>query len=297
MTVFDIHTHGIGGVDTQTTDPRDILRIAEIHGAQGVDAILAGLYPAPVDAMRAAIAAVKAAMELQDLESSPLDTRPPTLPGARPAAVLGVYLEGPFINRERAGSLDRSCFLAPSKYSFDAIVEGFREIVKVVVIAPELPGALALIREVADLGIRVSMGHSDASWSEAERGFHAGATGVTHLFNAMRPWHHREPGLAGFALANSNLYVEVIADPHHLHRGTLDLVFKIKDPGRIILVSDSVRDTEQHGPGEALVGPSGRLQGGALTITTAARRLIELGYPARTVEAAITANPAAYIAR
>jgi N-acetylglucosamine-6-phosphate deacetylase len=329
MTVFDIHTHGVGGVDTRTTDPADILKMAEIHGRHGVDAILATIYPAPLETMRANMTAVRGAMGFQSRELRVRSSERPDNRGekfgdgtpacgspelgvtkggeeaeiegdgdtVRVATILGVYLEGPFLNPLRAGALDSSSFRAPSAYDLDRLLDGFEDIVRIVTIAPEPPGALALIRPLADRGMRVSMGHSDATFAEAEAGFHAGASGVTHLFNAMRPWHHREPGLAGFALTHPDLYVEVIADPHHLHRGALNLVFKVKDPGRIILVSDSIGDTGQYGSGEALADPSGRLHGGALTVTAAAGRLTDLGYPVRTVDAAITVNPAAYITR
>ena len=109
-------------------------------------------------------------------------------------------------------------------------MEGFGDVVKIVTIAPELNDAAELIRAITHTGIIVSMGHSDATYREAHAGFSAGAKGVTHIFNAMRGVHHREPGIAGFGLTNPDVYVEVIADPFHLHPKTIELIFSAKKP-------------------------------------------------------------------
>jgi N-acetylglucosamine-6-phosphate deacetylase len=351
MTVFDIHTHGIGGVDTRTTDPADILKMADIHGSHGVDAILATIYPAPLESMRANMAAVREAMERQQGKNAPergrieeperrkkevagrgeeegrrtaetesgrggeskkrreksrefgvrsnepqiLITRTSTLSGTRPARIVGVYLEGPFLNPLRAGALDGASFLAPSSYALDRLLDGFEDIVSVVVVAPELPGALSLIRSLADRGIRVSMGHSDATFAEAEAGFRAGASGVTHLFNAMRPWHHREPGLAGFGLTHPEIYVEVIADPYHLHESALKLLVAAKNPERILLVSDSVRETRTTQGGGAVRDKRGSLAGGSMSLPEAADRLLRLGFNADLIVQAVAGSQERYL--
>jgi N-acetylglucosamine-6-phosphate deacetylase len=168
-------------------------------------------------------------------------------------------------------------------------------VVKVIAIAPELDGAPALIRRMADRGITVSMGHSDATYSEAEKGWHAGARGVTHLFNAMRSVHHREPGIAGFGLLNQEMYVEVIADPFHLHPATLQMIFTMKKPERILIVSDSVRETRVNGKGRAEADAHGTLLGGSMAVTAAVRRLIKLGFDERTIWKTVTTNPARYL--
>ena len=166
---------------------------------------------------------------------------------------------------------------------------------RVITVAPELRGAPALIRKMTKAGIVVSMGHSDATYSEAEKGWRAGARGITHLFNAMRGFHHREPGLAGFGLLNGDIYVEVIADPYHLHPATLELIFKMKSPERILIVSDSVKDTKVTGRVRAVADAHGTLQGGSMTVTQSSRRLIEMGFDEVTVMNAITANPERYL--
>jgi N-acetylglucosamine-6-phosphate deacetylase len=287
MRVIDVHTHGLGGYDTTAALPEEILKIAEIHGSYGVSAIVPTIYPAPVDAMRAQIGAVKKAMEVQG----------GTGKGVGDAKILGVHLEGPFLNPLRPGALDPSTFISPQGDAYRAIVEGFEDVVRIVTVSPELDGAPGLIKEMADAGVVVSMGHSDATFMEAEAGFHHGARGITHLFNAMRAYHHREPGIAGFGLLNRGVYVEVIGDPHHLHPGAIEMIFRMKDPSKIVIVSDSVEDTgvREDRDGGGLRDRSGTLTGGAMTVTEAARRLTRMGFDEEAVRRCITANPEAYL--
>jgi hypothetical protein len=176
------------------------------------------------------------------------------------------------------------------------LLEGFEDIVKIITVAPEINGAINLIKKVSGMGIIVSMGHSDATYAEAESGFRAGARGITHIFNAMRSIHHREPGIAGFGLLNRDIYIEVIADPYHLHPRTLELVFKIKTHDRILLVSDTVKETEAGGCGmNGVTDSAGILLGGGMTITESSRRLMQLGFDEGDIIACITKNPANYL--
>jgi N-acetylglucosamine-6-phosphate deacetylase len=276
--IIDLHLHGIGQIDTRCTDPASILRIAEIEGAAGVSEIVLSIHSARPDVMRARAGAVKSAMAQQ-------------MPGQ--ARIAGVHLEGPFLNPVMAGALDAGSFIQPSERALREMTEGCEDVVRIVTIAPELEGAVSLIRRMAKAGLRVNMGHSNATYEEAEAGFRAGATGITHLFNAMRAFHHRAPGIAGFGLLNKNIYVELIADIVHLHRKTVELVFRLKSSGRVILVSDSVRDTgvsRERPPME-----KGRLSGGAFTLAEAAQRLIEAGFDEERVARALTTNPHDYL--
>ena len=142
----------------------------------------------------------------------------------------------------------------------------------------------------------VSMGHSDATYREAHAGFSAGAKGVTHIFNAMRGVHHREPGIAGFGLTNPDVYVEVIADPFHLHPKTIELIFSAKKPEKIIIVSDSVKAAKMDTPERGVTDSTGKLLGGSMTITESARYLIGLGFSKDIVERCISLNPEEYLA-
>jgi N-acetylglucosamine-6-phosphate deacetylase len=337
MKVIDIHTHGIGGYDTRTAIEDDILRIAEIHGSYGVSEIIPAVYPSAINVMRENMGAVKKAMELQDARYKIQDTRqspliPPLLkggkgglqnhascighraselgfPNTKPAKITGIHLEGPFLNPVRCGALSATAFVEPTEYNFKELIEGFEDIIKIITIAPEIKGAVSLMKKMSDKGIIVSMGHSDATYVEAEAGFHAGARGITHIFNAMSGLHHREPGLAGFGLLNQDIYIEVIADPYHLHLKTLELIFKTKNPERIIIVSDTVKEAKisstcpSHTPfkgrecerEQGITDIHGRLSGGCMTITESSKRLIQMGYNEDAVTGYITKNPERYL--
>ncbi len=277
--LIDLHVHGIDSSDTQTDDPSHILDIAEIHGGAGTAAILPTIYPADVSEMRKNMEAVKRAMEMVGSHS-------------HSARILGVHLEGPFLNPARCGALDKESFLKPELSTFLELISGYEEIVKIMTIAPEISGALSTIARCREMGIMVNMGHSEATYEEAINGKKAGATGVTHLFNAMKPFHHREPGLAGLGLIDKDLYVEVIADSFHLHPATLELIFSKKKSDRIILVSDSVKGAKGMYP----FVNKGILAGSGITLGDACIVLRKIGVPeAEIIDAAIN-NPGRYLA-
>jgi N-acetylglucosamine-6-phosphate deacetylase len=167
--------------------------------------------------------------------------------------------------------------------------------VKIITVAPELDGAANLIRSITDTGIIVSMGHSDATYSEAETGFNAGAKGITHIFNALRGIHHREPGIAGFGLTNPHVCIEVIADPFHLHPKTIELIFGIKKPDKIIIVSDSVKKSQTGIAAQGIANSTGRLLGGSMAITESAKYLIGLGFQKDIIDRCISGNPEKYL--
>ena len=269
MRNIDIHTHGIGGYDTKSGKAVDILKIAEIHGSHGISEIVLSIYPSTIKVMRENMMTVRKAMERQRSDTF-VPPHPPLTKGGQeggkggmgglkkgraggitnpslithhPSRIIGIHLEGPFLNPTKCGALDAKTFLEPKENQLEELLEGLEDIVKIITISPELQGAIQLIKKVSDMGIIVSMGHSDATFSEAEAGLNAGARGITHIFNAMRVFHHREPGIAGFGLINKDIYVEVIADPFHLHSKTLELIFKTKNPEKIIIVSDTVKET------------------------------------------------------
>jgi N-acetylglucosamine-6-phosphate deacetylase len=207
--------------------------------------------------------------------------------------ILGVNLEGPFLNPARCGAMDKDVFLKPSVSSLKRLIAGYEDIIKIITVAPEIPGSLKVIEKCSELNIRVNMGHSDATYKQAMEGKKAGATGITHLFNAMRPFHHREPGLAGLGLIDEDLYTEVIADSIHLHPKTIELIFSRKRLDRIILVSDSVKGRKT-GKG-AVYNKDGVLAGSAMTIDSVVRRLRSVGIPDAEIIEASKDNPARYI--
>jgi len=227
------------------------------------------------------------------IQKSPEVKGPKTQVGASCAVILGVHLEGPFLNPERCGSLDKNIFLKPGLPALKKVIDGYEDIIKIITIAPEMPGSLKVIEKCSELGIKVNMGHSDATYEQAVEGKKAGATGITHLFNAMRPFHHREPGLAGLGLIDEELYVEVIADGMHLHPRTLELIFSRKRLDRIMLVSDSVKAGKTRKG--TVYNRDGVLAGSAMTIGGVVRRLRSVGIPDAEIIEASTDNPARYI--
>ena len=283
---IDIHTHGIGGYDTRTTVEEHILKIAEIHGSYGISEIIPTIYPATIKVMRENIMMVKKAMELQKTEDRSQKTE---------AKIIGVHLEGPFLNPSKCGALNAITFIEPTEYKLKELIEGFEDIIKIITIAPEINGATKLIKKLTDKGIIASMGHSDATYAEAEAGFNAGARGITHIFNAMRGFHHREPGLAGFGLLNQDIYIEVIADPYHLNLKTLELIFKTKNHDRIIIVSDSVKEATPFTKSQGVTDTHGKLLGGCMTIAESSKRLIEIGFDEDIIMKCITENPEKYL--
>jgi N-acetylglucosamine-6-phosphate deacetylase len=286
--MIDVHTHGLGGYETRGASPGDILAMARLQGTMGVEAILPTIFPAPIDEMRRDISAVKRAMEIQHEGKGAAGD-------VTEARIAGVHLEGPFLNPAQAGALDRGSFLTASVDTWRRLVEGFEDIVRVVTVAPEFDGAEGLIRVMTSMGVIVSMGHSNATWNEAEAGLKAGARGVTHIFNAMRAFHHREPGIAGFALMNPDIYLEVIADPYHLNLRTIELIFRVKGPGRILLVSDTVKGSPCSDDGRPVADASGKLLGGSMPLPFSMRRLLSLGFNQDAVIRAATENPARYL--
>lgn len=302
MKIIDVHTHGIGGYDTRTSDVEHILKIAEIHGSYGVTEIIPTVYPATIKVMRDNLALIKKAMDIQ--ASQPVLR--PEFYGAkfgaaedrRPAKIIGVHLEGPFLNPLKCGSLNAMTFIDPAEYNLDRLIEGFEDIIRIITISPELDGAPHLIARIAVKGIIASMGHSEATYSEAEAGHKAGARGITHLFNAMRPYHHREPGIAGYGLLNPDIYVEVIADPFHLRPRTIELIFRVKNRERIIIVSDSIKEAKvpatPFSTREGLADIHGRLLGGSMAITEAADALIAF-HDRTLILDCISSNPERYL--
>lgn len=275
--LLDIHVHGAGDYDTRTRRQDDVLQVAGMHGERGTSAILPTIYPGALDSMRENMGAVRRAMDAQ----------------REGAKILGVHLEGPFLNPERAGSLDGKSFCEPDTEMLARLVDDYEDLIKIITIAPELPGALRVIEVCREKGFLVHMGHSDSSFEQAEEGKCAGATGITHMFNAMRGFHHREPGLAGFGLMDEDVYVEVIADMAHLHPQSLKMLLDMKSPDKIILISDSVK-----GPGWGagpIRGAGGMLMGSGIALTDAVKNLILLGVPQEQALRFASDNPLKYL--
>ncbi len=224
--LVDLHVHGAGGADASDDDPEAVGTMARTLASLGTTAFLATLYPAPVETL---------ARRLERLRARRA--------GPAEAVLLGVHLEGPFVSRARAGALETKALRPPSARDAERLLEAGGELLRNVTLAPELPGAEEAVRAFVRGGVRVSLGHSDATSEQAGAAVAAGARGVTHLFNAMRPFHHREAGLAGRALLDAGLCCELIGDLAHVGAEGIDLALLAKGVDGVCLVSDGLRGT------------------------------------------------------
>ena len=280
----DLQVNGFGGVDFLEADSEGYRKAGEALLATGVTAYLPTLITAPEEQIVAALAEV------------PLNGTVPR--------ILGVHLEGPFIAPSRLGTHPSASRKDPDPALLERLLAAGP--VRLVTLAPELEGADELIGLLQTRGISVSCGHTDANAREANVAFDRGVHTVTHLFNAMRPFNHREPGIAGVALARDDVVVQVIVDGVHLAPDTLRLVWRSAG-GRVALVTDAISGA---GTGDGSYslgglevemrdgvarGPDGVLAGSSLTMIEAVRNLHALGVPLADVLDAATAVPAGVI--
>ena len=228
---FDIHIHGGGGRDVMEADAAALPVIQQTLAKHGVTSYLPTTVTAPLEITLAALDRLSTAIEKSVKENS----------GAQP---LGIHLEGPFLSHMRRGVHPPTDLLAPTVKIFSQLWEASRGHIRVMTIAPELEGAIETIAEATKRGVRVSMGHSDANLAQAQAGFAAGARNITHIFNAMRPLDHRDPGILGEALTNSNLTTEIIADGIHVDPVMVRLVLQAKGLDGTIFVTDATSATD-----------------------------------------------------
>jgi N-acetylglucosamine-6-phosphate deacetylase len=156
------------------------------------------------------------------------------------AQVLGAYNEGLFFTEDHKGAHDEKYFLPLDRENIDAIIDATQGALKVVALAPELPGSEAIIRYLTSKNIKAMLGHTNANYQQTCDALHAGACGGVHVFNGMKGIHHRDPGCAGAVLLNNDAYVEVIADGVHLHPGILEMIYRMKGPKKMGLISDCI---------------------------------------------------------
>ena len=228
---LDIHIHGCAGYDLMDPAPSAMRVISTCLAQHGVGAYLPTTVTSPKDETLAALSGLAK-------EIARADT------GAGIGAIpLGIHLEGPFLSREKRGAHTAALLQAPSIPLFERFWQAAEGRILLLTVAPELPGAIELIEHASSLGVRCSLGHSDATFGQARQGFLAGAASATHTFNAMRRLDHRDPGLAAFVLDEDRLFAEMIADGVHVDPAMVRLFYKAKGPDRTILVTDGISAT------------------------------------------------------
>jgi N-acetylglucosamine-6-phosphate deacetylase len=265
--LVDLHVHGFGGCDPV----RDLPGMAKALARAGTTAFQPTLFPAAPERLGALCESIS--------KESPAG-------GAR---IVGLHLEGPFVNPESAGALPVADLAQPSVAGLRAILgpaTGSGRGIRTMTLAPELLGTGDLVAELARSGVRVSLGHSRATSKEARGAARAGASGATHLFNAMAPWHHREAGLAGFALTDGALFAEIIGDLVHVGAEAIELALRARGTAGLCLVSDALAGAgtgcdrfHAHGrehvvrDGAAYHEPGRKLAGSALSQLEMVRKL------------------------
>jgi N-acetylglucosamine-6-phosphate deacetylase len=285
----DMHVHGGGGLSFTEGPAQDARGAAEFHLRHGSTSLVASLVTAPL---------------------AELERRAAMLAGLAAAGVIaGLHLEGPFLAPARCGAQDPRYLLAPSVAVFERLRAAAAGYLKVITIAPELPGAAEVITAAARAGVTVAVGHTDATADVTSSAVDAGATHATHLFNGMRPLHHREPGAAGALLCRDEVSCEVIADGVHLHDTTLRLAARAAGPGRLVLVTDAMAAAGMpdgsYQLGSMRVGVTGgvarlatvnagagAIAGSTATMDAVLRRAVGAGLPVPDAVAAASATPA-----
>ncbi|MDR2984486.1 MAG: amidohydrolase family protein, partial [Nocardiopsaceae bacterium] len=224
--LVDLQVNGYFGVELGDADPAGWAEVVRRLPETGTTAFLPTFITSPVDEM---VAALRATAEFAPAEFARGQT------GAR---VLGVHLEGPFISPSRRGAHNPAWIIRPDRETIGALLAAGSGLVRVVTLAPEIEGALAAIEQLTAAGVIVSVGHSDATAAQVAAAAEAGARMITHLFNAQRPMHHREPGVVGQALTDTRFGCGLIADMHHIAGPVAGLAFRAA-AGRIFLVTDA----------------------------------------------------------
>ncbi len=278
----DTHVHGARGVDFGEVgvDPEPAIRH---HHIAGSTTVVASIATGSLDAM---------ARRLRELA--------PLVAGER---LAGIHLEGPWLSHARRGAHSPDLLRAPAPAEVETLLEAGSGAVRMVTLAPELPGALDSVARLVEAGVTVAIGHTDASADEVRRAIDAGASVVTHLFNGMPPLHHRQPGPVGVALADPSLTLELIADARHVDDIVVDAVMRCAG-SRVSLVSDAMAATGLGdgafslagsaivvAEGVAMLEDGSSLAGSTTPLLGAAARLLSRSAPLEQIVAATVATP------
>ena len=288
---FDVHIHGSAGHDVMEGTEEALAVIGSFLAARGTAQYLATTVTAPLDKTLRSL----------ELLAQRIDDAP--TPGQ--AHPIGIHLEGPFLSHARRGVHPPDLLLAPDIPTFDRMFEAVPGHIRLLTLAPELPGAIEFAAHATAKGVRVSIGHSDATAEQTHAALAAGAASATHTYNAMRPLDHREPGILGIVLTTDTLFAELICDGIHSTPEMVKLWWRAKGPERAILITDAMSatgmpdGTYQLGGFDVQVANGratahGSLAGSVLTLDRALANFVR--FTGATVDQGLrlmTANPAA----
>ena len=291
--LLDIHTHGNSGADYSDGNWDDYVRMARYSARNGITSIAPTTLTLPYETLAAAFATAYRMA----------DERP-----AGCAVVRGAHMEGPFFSEKKKGAQNAAYLREPDFEAFSKLFAAGNGIVRIVDVAPELPGAAEFVRK-ASKQCTVSIAHTDCTYEEASAVLDAGASHLTHLYNAMPGIHHRKPGVIPAAVENEQVSAELISDGQHVHPASVRLAFRMFGPARMVLISDSLRCCGMPDGQYTLGGQDvflyggvakladGTLAGSATNLYDCMRKAVEFGIPKEQAILAATLIPAREIGR
>ncbi len=294
----DVHIHGAGGHDVMEGQPNALETIAATAARFGTTSLIATTMTAELSRT------CKSLEGIGRFISSQRANRPSSKPTAQ---FLGIHFEGPFISHARRGIHPSESIAAPSAASLQKMLDASGDWARIITMAPEPTGALQLLDYARSKGLVVALGHTDATFDQSQSAIRHGASHATHIFNAMRPFSHRETGIIGAALTSLEMTAEVIADGVHVDDPAIRLLLAAKGVDRVLLVSDAtsaagmpdgkymLATVEVTVSGGVCRGAEGNLAGSTLTLDRAIRNIVALGVPLQSAVQMATLNPARLI--
>jgi N-acetylglucosamine-6-phosphate deacetylase len=287
----DVHIHGAGGHDVMEGTGAALRSITRKVSEHGTTSLVATTVTASTDQTLRAVEGIAGYIAHQHEMDEPR------------AEILGIHLEGPFISKERRGVHPSEWIQLPSAATLNKFLKAAAGNARMITIAPELLGAAPCIDAAREAGLVVSLGHTDATYEQARAAMARGARSATHVYNAMRPFSHRDPGVIGAVLTSPDIHAELIADGVHVEEGAMKLLLLAKGAARVILVSDGLSATGmpdgKYTLGEIEVtvrggvcrNAEGVLAGSTLTLDRALRNIVALGTPLPDAVRMLTLNP------
>ena len=286
--LVDVHTHGSMGADFSDGDYEGLMKMAKYFAGEGVTSFAPAGMTLPYDVLAKAFACGK---KLHD-----------EMPEGH-SRLMGIHMEGPFFSEKKKGAQNGAYLRDPDYDAFEKLQDGCGGLIRIVDVAPELPGAAEFTEKASRLAT-VSLAHTDAEYEDAKAAIDAGASHLTHLYNAMPPIHHRKPGVIGAGSESDNVVAELICDGYHVHPSSIRMAFKLF-PERICLISDSLRCCGMP-PGKYELGgqdvfleegqparlEDGTIAGSASNVYTCMLNAIDYGIPAEMAIEAATIIPA-----
>ena len=278
----DIHIHGAGGHDVMEGNARALDRVTSTVARHGTTSIVATTVTAPTD---------DTCTSLEGIARYIRKHEQPEEDGRFGADVLGIHLEGPFISKARRGVHPIEYLAKPSVEVLGQFLEAADGLVRMVTVAPELPGGLELVAHASKAGLVVGMGHTDANYDQANAAIHAGVRHAVHTYNAMRPFTHRDPGVIAAVMTDPDVTAEIIADLVHVAGPAIQILLGTKGFDTVLAVSDGTAATgmpdgnyrlgtlEVEVRGGVCRNSEGKLAGSTLTLDRALRNLVSLGVP------------------